>query len=133
MTVFSIRWRTKGRVVSGPDRPDGVPSYPPPPRLASPPCAAPTRAARGLSGFWIRQVMLYTSSENCTRGSRYSISISICRIPNPDIPRASRVGAPGGAAGRGRARLGANRIIRPRNKSLPFPPRHRKNFASTSF
>ena len=55
-----------------------------------------------------------------------------CRIQNPDIPRAGRVGAPGGAAGRGRARLGANRIIRPGNKSPPFPPRHRRNVASTS-
>ena len=55
-TVFSIRWRARGRVVSGPDRPNGVPSYPAPPRPAAPPCSAPTRPARGVSGFWIRQV-----------------------------------------------------------------------------
>ena len=55
-TVFSIRWRAKGRVVSWPDRPNGAPSYPAPPRPAAPPCAAPTRPARGVSGFWIRQV-----------------------------------------------------------------------------
>ena len=29
-TVSSIRWRARGRVVSWPDRPDGVPSYPGP-------------------------------------------------------------------------------------------------------
>ena len=39
-----------------------------------------------------------------------------CRIQNPDILRAGRVGAPGGAAGKGQARLCANRIIRPGNK-----------------
>ena len=56
---------------------------------------------------------------------------STCRIQNPDIPRAGRVGAPGGAAGRGRAKLGANKIIRPGNKSPPHTPRHRRNVAST--
>ena len=55
-TVSSIRWRARGRVVSWPDRPDGVPSYPAPTPLAAPPCAAPTRPARSVSGFWIRQV-----------------------------------------------------------------------------
>ena len=55
-----------------------------------------------------------------------------CRIQNPDIPRASRVGAPGGAAARGRARLDANRTIHPGNKDLPYPPKNRINDASTS-
>ena len=54
--VLSIRWRERERVVSWPDRPDGVPSYPAPPHLAAPPCAAPIRPARSVSGFWIRQV-----------------------------------------------------------------------------
>ena len=57
-TVFSIRWRARRRVVSWPDRPNGVPSYPAPPRPAAPLCAAATRPARGVSGFWIRQVVL---------------------------------------------------------------------------
>ena len=56
-TVFSIRWGARGWVVSWPDRPNGVPSFPAPPRPAPPPCAAPTRPARGVSGFWIRQVI----------------------------------------------------------------------------
>ena len=49
-----------------------------------------------------------------------------CRIQKSDIPRAAWVGAPGGAAGRVRARLGANRIIRPGNESQLFPLSHRK-------
>ena len=35
-----------------------------------------------------------------------------CRIQNPDIPRAGRVGVPGETAGRGRPGLDANRIVR---------------------
>ena len=50
-TVFSIRWKARGRVVSWPDRPDGVPSYSAPPPLAASPCAAPTRVACSVSGF----------------------------------------------------------------------------------
>ena len=37
-------------------RPVGVPSCPAPPRPATPPCAALPRPARGMYGFWIRQV-----------------------------------------------------------------------------
>ena len=49
-----------------------------------------------------------------------------CRTQNPDIPRAGRVGAPGGVAGRGRARLGANRTIRPGKKSTVPSKRSKK-------
>ena len=56
--------------------------------------------------------------------------IPTCRIQNPDIPRAGRVGAPGRAAGRGRARLNANRIFQPGYKSPLFRPSHRKSVAS---
>ena len=51
----------------------------------------------------------------------------ICQIRNPDIPRAGRVGAPGEAAGRGRAGLGANRTVRTGNNVFLYPPRHRRN------
>ena len=54
-----------------------------------------------------------------------------CRTKNPDIPRAGRVGAPGGAAARGRARLSANRTIRQGNKGPPYLPKHRRNDALT--
>ena len=47
-----------------------------------------------------------------------------CRIQNPDIPRAGWVGAPGGAARRGRAKFGANRTIHPKN-----PPKNRRKVA----
>ena len=55
-----------------------------------------------------------------------------CRIQNPDIPRADRVGEPGGAAGRGRARLGANRTVRLGNKGSSYFQKHRRYVASTS-
>ena len=41
-----------------------------------------------------------------------------CRIQNPNIPRAGLVGAPGGPAGRGRAALGANKIMSRKQSSL---------------
>ena len=47
-----------------------------------------------------------------------------CRIQSPNRPRQGRVGAPGGAARRGQARLGANRSIRQGNKSVPYPPKN---------
>ena len=42
--------------------------------------------------------------------------IVTCRFQNPDTPRAGRLGAHGGAAGRGRARLGANSTVRSGDK-----------------
>ena len=55
--MSSIRWRARDRVVSWPDRPDGVPSYPAPRPLAAPLCAVPTRPANSASGIWIRKVV----------------------------------------------------------------------------
>ena len=54
-----------------------------------------------------------------------------CRIQNPDILRAGRVGAPSGAAGRGRAMFSANRTIRSGNKGSLCPSKHR--IEETSF
>ena len=51
----------------------------------------------------------------------------VLHLSNP-IP-----GAPGGAAGRGQARLSANGIVCPDNKSPASLPRHRGNIVSTSF
>ena len=87
----------------------GVPSCFSPPRHAAPPCAAPIRSARNMSGVWIRQVGVYT-----------------CRVQNPNIPPAGRVWAHGGAAGRGRAGRDADRTVRPGNKRPSYPPRHRR-------
>ena len=54
--VCSMAWRVRGTVVSWANRSVGVPSCPALPRPAAPPCAAPTRPARGMPGFWIRHV-----------------------------------------------------------------------------
>ena len=118
--------------------------YPaPPPRHAprlDPPVVSPgfelDSFMQGISGIvyytMLCYIVLYHNILYCTVLYYTIIYNTICRIQNPDIPRAGRVGAPGGAAGRGRARLRANRIIRPGNKSPPSPPRHRRNVASTS-
>ena len=44
---------------------------------------------------------------------------------NPDIPRAGRVGAHGGAAGRSRAGRAADRTVRPGDGHPSYLPRHR--------
>ena len=54
--VSSMPWGVRGSLVSWANCSVGVLSCPRP-RPAAPPCA-PTRPARGMSGFWIRQVVL---------------------------------------------------------------------------
>ena len=49
-----------------------------------------------------------------------------CRVQNPDIPRAGRVGAHDGVAGRSRAGLFANRTVRLGNNPSPHPPKASK-------
>ena len=51
--------------------------------------------------------------------------VSTCRTQSPNIQRAGRVGAHGGAAGRRRSRLGADRTVRPGDKRPSHPPMHR--------
>ena len=46
-----------------------------------------------------------------------------CRIQNTDILRAGRVGAPDGAAGRSRTKLGADRNYSPKKQRSPVPPK----------
>ena len=53
----------------------------------------------------------------------------ICRVQNPDIPRAGRLAAHGGVAGRGRAGLGANRIVRLGHEPPSYRPKHRRHVA----
>ena len=55
--------------------------------------------------------------------------VETCRIPNPDIPQAGRVGARGGVAGRGRAGRDADRTVRLGDKRPSFPPRHRRHLS----
>ena len=54
--LSSIVWWVQGTVASWANRPIGVLCCPAPPRPAVPPCAAPSRPARVMSGFWVRQV-----------------------------------------------------------------------------
>ena len=54
-TVFSMRWRARGRIVLRPNRPDDMPCYSGPPCMAQS-CAAPTRLASVVSRFCVRQV-----------------------------------------------------------------------------
>ena len=53
--LCSMPWGVWGTVVSLANRSVGVLFYPAPPRPAAPPCAAPTRLARGMFVFWTRQ------------------------------------------------------------------------------
>ena len=143
-TVSSIRWRARGRVVSWPDRPDGVPSYPAPAPFAAPPCAAPTRPARCVrvldstneERYQIQDSVSMTNDTWHTihhaRHMMHDACHVICRIQNPDIPRAVRVGAPGGTAGRGREGLDANRTVRLGSTRSSYPPRHRRQVAWTN-
>ena len=55
-------WRAKAMLVFRASRSVGVPPYPI--RPAAPPCAAPPRPARGMSGFWIRQVDFRTTKHD---------------------------------------------------------------------
>ena len=54
--LSTILWGATGTVSFCATRPVGVLFCPAPPRPAAPPCAAPTRTARGMFGFWTRQV-----------------------------------------------------------------------------
>ena len=54
--------RARWTVVSWAKRPACVSTRPRPPGPAPPPCVAPARPPRGMSGFWIRQVYIYIST-----------------------------------------------------------------------
>ena len=57
--LFSMPWRERGSVVSWANRPVDVPSCSALLCPATPPCAAPTRPARGMSRFWIRHINIF--------------------------------------------------------------------------
>ena len=87
------------------------------------PCPAPPRRScldpHKPVGVWILD-----SRKKCKRSSRMVLVRITCRVQNPDIPRAVRVGAHGGVAGRGRAGLDANRTVRPGDKPPPYLPKN---------
>ena len=55
--LSTIPWRARGTVGFLATRPVGILFCPALLRPAAPPCAAPTRTARGMFGFWTRQVL----------------------------------------------------------------------------
>ena len=85
--------------------------------------AGPGRTGRKPTGRFAQE----TTVSRARHGIENNCSehFQTCRVQNPDIPRAGRVGARGGAAGRGQAGLGANRTVRPGNKGPSYPPRKR--------
>ena len=86
---------------------------------------------QGMSGNLNRTSLVHDSGELFRR---YVFdALKTCRIQNPDIPRAGRVGAHGEVAGRGRAGLDANRTVRLGDKPPSYPPEHRRHVAWTSF
>ena len=58
-----------------------------------------------------------------------SLSTVTCRVQNPGIPWAGRVGAHGGVAGRGRAAQDAKIIVRLGDERPSHPPRGRRYVA----
>ena len=122
-------------------------SSPARPRPAAPLCA-PTRPARGISAFgtqlWVYKnvywfaicglFILVTGQSHVGPRSYFSWTGYDAYNPGrleyippfckhvehrpPDLPQAGRVGAHGGASGRRRARLDADRAIRPGDKRL---------------
>ena len=97
---------SRGTVGFWATRPVGVLFCPAPLRAAAPPCAAPTRTARGMFGFWTRQIDNDRDGDEDDDdvGSaaflKRNLNKRTGRIQNPNIPRAARVGAHGGAAER---------------------------------
>ena len=146
--VSAMLWKVRGRLVSWANSFVGTQSCPTPPRHPAV-CPDPTRPryvrvldstsmlpshTASLSPCEVQPLALaIIGTATCSPNEGCSTTLSphkiTCRIPNPDIPRAGRVGAPGGTAGRGRAGLGANRFVRPGNTSPVYPPRDRRNVA----
>ena len=97
-----------------PDRPNGVPSYSAPRCPVAPPCAAPTRPARDVCGFWIRQVntnyIVRAFEETFERlfSNRWTVTARVVLLPNrpngvpsysaPRCPVAPPCAAPTGPA-----------------------------------
>ena len=54
--LSTIPWRARRTVGFWATRPVGILFCSAPPRPAAPPCAAPTGTARGMFGFWNRQI-----------------------------------------------------------------------------
>ena len=66
--LSTMPWGARGPAVPWANRSVGVQSCLAPLRPATPPCAAPSRTARGMSGFWTRQINELVT--NCSSTAR---------------------------------------------------------------
>ena len=102
--------------------------------------SAATRDARRLDCLLRRELTIAehqgvdkpNSKVSRSKNNIHGFPNHTCRTQNPYITGACQVCVPGGAAGREQARWGANRAICPGNGGPAYPPRHRRNIASTS-
>ena len=119
--VFPILWRVRGRLVFLGEQFCWYPVLPdlaPPLRRALRPDAPVV-----FSGFvFDRYHSGWTNLYSCLT----------CRVQNPDILRAGRVGAYSGVAGWGRAGMFANKTVRLGNNIYSHSPKHRRHVVSTS-
>ena len=119
--LSSMPSRARRTVVSWADRPTRVLSWLALARPVPPPCAAPSRAARGMSRFWNRQLrFLVAENRRCE-----DVRISHQSNPKPGHTsgRSGRGGTRrGGRAGRSRAGLDGDRSVRPGNNRPCCPP-----------
>ena len=85
-----------------------------------------------VNRFQEKHITLKMRSETTGVGSLVSSPVQrtilfllICLVQNPDIPQACRAGAHDGLAGRGRAALYANIIVRLGSNPFSYSPKHR--------
>ena len=74
-------------------------------------------------------MLLVLSKASKTRLVNDSPEARTYRVVHANISRANRDGAHGGATGRDRSGLDADRTVRPGNKLSSYPPRHREHIA----
>ena len=123
----TIVWGLGETVVSSASRPVGVPSCPFPPRPAVPLCAAPSRPARGMSGFRIS-----TNDANAFHSFQNQSNAK----PGHTTGGSGRGGTQrGSGAELGRAERDAHGSVRPgdnRPSCPPELPEHRRQLSWTT-
>ena len=89
--LSTILWRARGTVGFWATRPVGILCCPASPRPAALPCAAPTRTARGMSGFWTRQVFFHRFPGHTLHETGFQGPTSVCTLANNQERRAAVV------------------------------------------
>ena len=138
-------WKILGTLVSRANSSVGIQSCPTPPRHPAV-RSVPTRqwyvrvlASTGF-GHWTNKVVRHAcrsffvkfkvhSYKNVRVLSNENTFQSTCQVQKPDIPRAGRIRAHGGVAGRGWAGLNANRTVRLGDNPFLYHPKHRRHVA----